>query len=117
MLNVTKIMPGSKICKLRFNTQDKLTSLREVLRCIQCDSCRVKFHTSKKCSLLSATEQRAFELGKRMLVFFCEDCLHSNASFVEKCSELEDEVNDLKNEVTNLKSGSDNYHRVRVLAI
>lgn len=102
------VLEKCKSCSIVLETRDEY---------IQCDSCRVKFHASKKCSPLSATELRAFELGKRMLIFFCEDCLHSFKQMpllLRKVTQLEEEVKDLKGELEQLKSGSGSQHHEEV---
>lgn len=66
-----------------------------------CDSCNRNIH--KKCSGLSASEIKVMELkGKRLLKFYCEDCM-AGLLQVPKLLKL---VDDLKSEVQTLKNNS-----------
>lgn len=76
---------------------------------VQCDSCRIVFHVTKKCCIMSSTEARVFTLQKRMLIFFCDECTISFKQvpqLLRKISVLEDEIKSLKDEVKLLKSNS-----------
>ncbi|KAG5875030.1 hypothetical protein JTB14_008139 [Gonioctena quinquepunctata] len=78
---------------------------------VQCDSCKTCFHTTKKCSITSSTEARVFTLQKRMLIFFCDDCLTSFKQvpqLLRKINKLEEDIVILKDEVKSLKSNPGN---------
>ncbi|CAH1107816.1 unnamed protein product [Psylliodes chrysocephalus] len=96
-------MPRAKClkCDLSLTEEDKV---------INYDSCRDPFHL-KECSGLCASEVRAIVLQKRVLIFFCDECVSSFKIIpllLNKISKLENEVKTLKedmkklNEVTKL---------------
>lgn len=65
---------------------------------LNCDSCDRNIH--KKCSGLSASEVKVMELkGKRILKFYCEDCLLG----LRQVPKLIKAIDDLKIEVEHLK--------------
>lgn len=61
---------------------------------------------TKKCTMLSSTEARVIPLQRRLLIYFCDDCLGIFKQFpqvINRISVLEAEVKKLQNEIQQLK--------------
>lgn len=72
----------------------------------RCDSCRVFFHLDEKCSGLCASEQRAIVVQKRIILFFCEDCILAFKKIpllTNKVVQLEQQIKSLKEEIDIIK--------------
>lgn len=76
----------------------------QVEKAPRCDSCRVSFHL--ECSGLCASEQRAIVVQKRIILFFCEDCILSFKKIpllTNKFVQLEEQIKSLKEEIEVIK--------------
>lgn len=81
---------------------------------LSCDGCERKMHT--ECSDLSASELKVMSLrGKRLLKFYCEDCLTGVRlvpKLIKKIDELRSEVEQLKLQVEKESCSSFSEERV-----
>ncbi|CAG9771720.1 unnamed protein product [Ceutorhynchus assimilis] len=87
----------------------KPISAEQAEKAPRCDSCRVIFHLEEKCSGLCASEQRAIVVQKRIMLFFCDDCVLSFKKIpllTNKFIQLEEQIKSLKEEIEVIKQNN-----------